>query len=292
MKWLREPLVHFLALGASLFLLFSWVGDSGDSVSGEVMVTAGQIEIMVEGFSRTWQRPPTAEEITGLIDDYIREEIYYREALAMGLDRDDTIIRRRLRQKMEFFTDDLLAAIDPGEDELRGYLANNLEKFRVASRVSFEHIYLNSDRRGVESASDAESLLERLQQGEAGQDVSTLGDSLPLPREYSNAPIDRVGSRFGGEFAARLVELPVGQWTGPVESGFGLHLVFISEREDGEVPPFEDVREIVEREWRAEEREVAKESFYQTLRQRYSVVVEDPAGAGVRNEAGAAGASR
>jgi hypothetical protein len=276
MKWLREPLVHFLALGAALFVVFSLIGGSDEDSSDQIVVSAAQIEIMAEGFARTWQRPPIAQEVTGLIDDYIRDEIYYREALAMGLDRDDTIIRRRLRQKMEFFTDDLQAAVVPGEEQLRAYLEADPEKFRVPARVSFEHIYLNTDQRGAKASSDAESLLTRLQEGGSGLELSALGDPLPLPREYVNAPADRVGGRFGGGFAQRLVELPVGTWSGPVESGFGLHLVLVTERQEGAIPPYEDIEDIIEREWRAEQRNTVKEAFYQTLRQRYSVVVEEP----------------
>ena len=276
MKWLREPLVHFLALGAGLFLLYGLVGGAEEDSSDQIVVSAAQIEVMAEGFSRTWQRPPIAQEVTGLLDDYIRDEIYYREALAMGLDRDDTIIRRRLRQKMEFFTDDLQAAVVPGEEQLRSYLEANPEKFRVPARVSFEHIYLSTDQRGAQAMSDAEGLLVRLRDEGSRLDVSALGDPLPLPREYVDAPADRVGNRFGGVFAERLVELPVGTWSGPVESGFGLHLVLVTERRDGEVPPYEDIEGIIEREWRAEQRNTVKEAFYQTLRQRYSVVVEEP----------------
>jgi hypothetical protein len=293
MKWLREPLVHFLALGAGLFLLFSLVGGVEEDSSDQIVVSAAQIEIMAEGFARTWQRPPIAQEVTGLIDDYIRDEIYYREALAMGLDRDDTIIRRRLRQKMEFFTDDLQAAVVPEEEQLRVYLDANPEKFRVPARVSFEHIYLNADQRGAQASSDAESLLARLQEGDPDLDLSALGDPLPLPREYVNAPADRVGSRFGGGFAERLVESPVGTWSGPIESGFGLHLVLVTERRDGEVPAYEDIEDIIEREWRAEQRNTVKEAFYQTLRQRYSVVVEEPTfGDGEPGEADAGEESR
>jgi len=274
-RWRREPLVHFLVLGAALFLLFSWVGGANEGGSSEVLVSAGQIELIAESFARTWQRPPTAQELTGLIDEHIREEIYYREALAMDLDRDDTIIRRRLRQKMEFFTDDLQAAVDPTEEDLRAYLEANQEKFRVSARVSFDHIYLSSDRRGEQTRSDAEGLLARLQRQEPGLDVDGLGDPLPLPRRYPDAPLDKVGSRFGGVFAESLVGLPVGTWAGPVESGFGLHLVLISDLERGKIPPFEEIPELVEREWRADERTAAKEDFYQTLRRRYSVVVEE-----------------
>lgn len=293
MRWLREPLVHFLALGAGLFLLFALVGGSDEDRTDRIEVPAAQVELLAEGFVRTWQRPPSPQEIRELVDDHIRDEIYYREALAMGLDRDDVIIRRRMRQKLEFFTDDMLAAVEPGEDVLRSYLAENETKFLVAGTLSFEHIYFNSDQRGEAAVDDAEGLRTRLEAAGSELETEELGDRLPLPRKYSDAPTDKLATRLGSAFVEQLVDLPVGEWSGPVESGFGLHLVFVRARQPGEVPAFEAVREVVEREWRAEEREKAKEAFYLSLRERYEVIVEEVSAAGSADEASeAAGASR
>ena len=276
MKWLREPLVHFLALGAGLFLLFDVVGEREDNRADRVVVSAAQVELLAEGFAGTWQRPPTAQELEGLVEDHVREEIYYREALAMGLDRDDVIVRRRMRQKLEFLADDMLAAVEPTEEELRGFLAENPETFRVASRVTFEHIYFSRDRRGDAAAADARRLLQRLEAGAGGLDVAELGDRPPVPRKYTDAPADKLASRFGSAFVEQLPALPEGRWAGPIESGYGLHLMRIRDRQPGRVPAFEEVREAVEREWRAAERQEASEAFYQGLRQRYEVIVEGP----------------
>ena len=276
MKWLREPLVHFLALGAGLFLLFAVVGGSDNDRTDRITITSAQVELLAEGFARTWQRPPSSQDMVGLIDDFVRDEIYYREAIAMGLDRDDTIIKRRMRQKLEFFTDDVIAAVEPTDEELSAYLADNQTKFLVAGRVSFEHIYFNADRRGETAAGDAERLRARLSAAGGELDFKDLGDRLPLPRKYADAPIDKVGTRFGARFAEALTDLPVGEWAGPIESGYGLHLVLVSDRQPGNVPAFDEIREVVEREWRAERREEAKETFYQGLRERYEVIVEDP----------------
>ena len=280
MKLLREPLIHFLALGAGLFLLFALVGGSDDDRTDRITVSTGQIELLAEGFARTWQRPPTPQELSGLVDDHIREEIYYREAMAMGLDRNDTIVRRRMRQKLEFFTDDMLAAVEPSDEELEAYLAENQERFRVAGRISFEHIYFNADRRGDAAAGDAERLRVRLA---AAPELETeqFGDGLPLPRKYADAPADKVGSRFGSVFAEQLADVSVGEWAGPIESGFGLHLVFVRDRQPGRVPDFDEIRVVVEREWRAERRVEAKEMFYQGLRERYEVIVEEPPAAAI-----------
>ena len=278
MKWLREPLVHFLALGAGLFLLFALLGDSSGR-DDRVVVSAAQVELLAQGFARTWQRPPSPEELDGLVEEYVREEIYYREALAMGLDRDDTIVRRRMRQKLEFFADDLIAGVEPSEEDLRAYLAEDPETFREAGRVTFQHVYFNRDRRGEAAVDDAEDLRERLAAGEEDEDLEDLGDRLPLPRRYREAPTDKLAGRFGSIFVEQLAGLPVGEWAGPIESGYGLHLVRIESRQAGRVPGLEEVRDAVEREWRAARREEAKEAFYRGLRERYNVTVEKPAAA-------------
>ena len=277
MKLLREPLFHFLILGAGLFALFGLVGDSEESRTGRIVVTVGQIQRLTEGWARTWQRPPTQQELNGLVEDFIREEVFYREALAMGLDRDDMIVRRRLRQKLEFLTDDIVSTVEPTEEQLRDHLAENAEQFRVDSSLSFDHVYFNRDRRGDAVTRDAEELLSRLETATSDVDLAALGDPLLLPGEYQQASLSEIAGRFGREFAVQLAELPVGRWVGPVESGYGLHLVLIRERIPGEAPAFEDVREAVEREWGAARRKAAAETFYQGLRERYSVVVEGAA---------------
>ena len=277
MRVLREPLVHFLALGAALFLLARWVGDSEQEVD-HIRVSAAQVELLAEGFARTWQRPPTAEELEGLIEDHVREEVYYREALAMGLDRDDTIVRRRLRQKLEFVTDDLLDTVDPTDEELARYLEQHAEAFRVPARVSFDHVYLNRDRRGDGALRDAESLLSRLRVGAADVEPATLGDPLLLPGSFDDVSERSVASQFGADFPARLAELPADHWAGPVESGYGLHVVRIRERRAAADPTLEEVRDAVEREWRSARRQQAAEAFYRSLRERYSIVVERPGG--------------
>lgn len=139
--WLHEPLVHFLAIGAGLFLLFAWRGDRAGGDSGRIVVTRARIEHLATGFARTWQRPPTEQELTGLVQDYVKEEAYVREATAMGLDRDDTIIRRRLRQKLEFLTEDALEALNPTDADLRSYLKDHPDAFRVEPRVAFRQVF-------------------------------------------------------------------------------------------------------------------------------------------------------
>lgn len=277
-RWHREPLVHFLALGAGLFLLYGAVRtpEREDSV---IELTAGDIEQLVRTFEGTFVRPPTATELEGLIEERIQEEVLYREALAMGLDRDDGAIRRRLRQKVEFVFNDIAGLVDPTEADLQAYLDDHEETYRHPSRVSFRQIYLNQDRRGDAALADAERLLAKLQEdpqiADAG-DSGRLGDPLPLPNDYESVSETELVKLFGRDFPKGLEELPLGRWAGPVRSGYGLHLIRIRERVPGEVPAFEEVRKVVRRDWSAENRRKSARAFYEGLRKRYTVHVERP----------------
>ena len=276
MKLVREPLVHFLLLGLGLFVLFGIVGDADDAPPGRIDIPGARVAQLTEIFTRTWQRPPTEQELEGLIEDHIREEVYYREALAMGLDRDDTIVRRRLRQKLEFFTDDLVASVAPTEKQLEAYRSEHADTFRVPATLSFRQIYFNRDRRGKQATSDAESLLVQLNGGGSEVDTAGSGDSLMLPGDYDRVSEVDIDRGFGNGFGAALADLPLGRWSGPVESGYGLHLVLIRQRQPGSAPALVEVREVVEREWRNARRQEATEAFYRGLRERYVVSVERP----------------
>jgi hypothetical protein len=273
MTWLREPLVHFLVLGAALFLLHGAVA-APEREEDVIHLTAGEIEQAALIFQKTFQRPPTETELEGLIEDRIREEIYYREALAMGLDKGDTVVRRRLRQKVDFLFSDLAGLAEPTDEQLAAYLAEHPEAFRRPSRVSFRHIYLDLDQRGAAAHREAERLLALLRTTEVN--VDALGDRFLLPRNFESVPEKEVTKHFGARFTERLAEVPVGPWVGPVESGFGLHLVQVGERVPGEVPELAEIRPVVAREWSAEHRERATARFYAELRQRYTVNVERP----------------
>src|SRR5262245_12825913 len=157
--WLREPLLHFLVIGAALFGLYRLVGGA-EQGPREIVVSEAQVEALAQNFSRTWMRPPTAAEVRGLVDDYVKEEIYYREAIALGLDRDDTVIRRRLRQKMEFVSDDVAATREPTEADLAAFLESNAESFADPPSLSFRQVFFSGDKRGAGAQSDARQALE------------------------------------------------------------------------------------------------------------------------------------
>ncbi len=275
MKLLREPLVHFLAVGAGLFLLFEVIGGSTSDRTDEIVITPGLTRHIAEVWQKTRQRPPTPSELEGLINEHVREEILYREALAMGLDRDDTIVRRRMRQKIEFLIDDLADTIEPSDQELQDFYAANPEPFRVEPLLSFSHVYLSLDQRGESALADAEILLKLLQQEDTVDDPAAWGDSLLLDRDYELVSEHEVAGLFGSAFAEGLVDLPTGVWSGPVESGYGLHLVLVRERTAGKVPAFEEVRERVHRNFMFDRRREAREAAYVELFKKYTVIRND-----------------
>lgn len=282
-KVFREPLVHFLLAGAALFLLFGAVGDRGSTVgvtgpdSVQIVVSEGDFERLVTGWNKTWQRPPTREELDGLIEDYIAEEIFYREALAMGLDQDDLIIRRRLRQKMEFLVEDLAGQTDPTDEQLEQFMQEDADNYRIGGLTSFAHVYVNPDDRGEAAVEYAERLLEELSASSDAVDLGTVGDRLlMLPSEFESASERDVQALLGTQFAERLPDVPVGEWTGPVESGYGLHLVRVSERSGGRMPALAEVRDDVLRDWQLANREQTNREVYERFREKYEVVVERP----------------
>ena len=232
---------------------------------------------MLQAWARTWQRPPTPDEVERVIEEHIREEIYYREALALGLERDDTIIRRRLRQKMEFLAEDFQQAGDPGDAELEAYLEANADRFHEPALLTFRHIYFSPDRRGDAAPGDAQRVRADLTSETEPAEIEKLGDPFFLEREFDASSENDIARVFGREFVPKLLALTPGEWSGPLQSGFGYHLVLVTERVDGRAPALDEIRDSVLSEWRSEERERAAEEFYQSLRARYTVTVEMPA---------------
>jgi len=273
-SWLREPLLHFLLIGAALFVLFNLKNDGDTGAPRDIVISESRVEALAENFARTWMRPPTPQELRGLVNDYIAEEVYYREAIAMGLDRDDVVIRRRLRQKMEFISEDVASAVEPTDGQLQEYLDGNKEKFLEPPRISFEQVYVSSERRGEATRPHAERILADLVAGRGPADAQELGDPTLLPPGLESASLQEIANAFGTEFAAQVEEAPVGQWTGPLQSGFGLHLVRVDERQSGSLPTLANIRPIVLREWQAEQRQEANAAFLAKLRAKYDVRVE------------------
>ena len=277
-KVLREPLLHFLILGAGIFLVYFVVNDRAGVSSERIVVDENQALRLAEQFQRTWMRPPTRQELQGLTEDFVREEILYREAQALGLDQDDLIIRRRLRQKMEFLSTDLIEQKTPTDAELQAFLEANKDRFRMPERSSFKQVYLNPYRSAGDVKGAAARLLVRLNaQPDLDADPKLIGDATMLPAKFDGATPREVDNVFGRGFAEAIENAPTDRWAGPFESSYGLHLVRMTAREAGSLPTLEEVHSIIEREWFAERRRAANDEFYQALRQRYDVEIRLPA---------------
>jgi hypothetical protein len=212
-RLLKEPLVHFLALALVIFAVYGVINTSEAEKPDRIVITGPKIEQIAGLFAKAWQRPPTVAELKDLIDDYVKEEILVREALALRLDKDDTVIRRRLRLKMEFLSDAESEALSPTEAELGAYLRANPGKFEIDPMIAFRQIYLNPERRGGRLDQDAASILEVLRSG-ARPDPSALGDSTLLPSELPTTSKSSIGEIFGREFAEALRNTTPGQWSG------------------------------------------------------------------------------
>ena len=276
--WLREPLLHFLLIGAALFLLFHFLSGGRSEAPREIVVGEARVEALAENFAKTWMRPPTAQELKGLADDYVAEEVYYREAIAMGLDRDDTVIRRRLRQKMEFISEDLASAVQPTDAQLQEYLERHADKFVRASRLTFQQVFFSGEKRGQDAGRDAERLLAELQAGRGPANPLDAGDPTLLPAVMESASSQEIANTFGSEFAAKVEEAPVGQWAGPFESGYGVHVVRVDQRDPGVMPTLAEIRPLVEREWASEQRTRTNKELLDKLLAKYEVRIEGPLG--------------
>jgi hypothetical protein len=270
----RDPLFHFLLLGAAIFAIYGFAKRHSTDKQEEILVTQGTIENLVTGFTRTWQRPPTEEEFRGLIRDYIREEAAYRQALAMGLDRDDMMVRRRLRQKLEFLSDDLASRTEPSDKDLQAFLEAHPELFQKEALFSYQQIYLNPQVHGANLPRDESRLLNLLQKAAQRPDLAGLGDPFLLPQSFQSISLAEVKKTFGEQFASGFSALPIGQWRGPVSSSYGSHFIFLSQRSAGYLPALADVRDQVRREWLDAKRIEATDRFYETLLRRYTVKIE------------------
>jgi hypothetical protein len=278
---LREPLIHFLLIGALLFLLFEVFDDPAGSQSSRIVITNGQIEYLKARFAKTWQRQPTGQELQELINGHVREEILYREALALGLDKNDMVVRRRMTQKLELMSDDIAGITVPTDDDLQKYMEEHPESFRIEPQVSFSHVFVSIDKRGEEAFDEAARLLALLT-GEGSESApEELGDHLMLPNSYNLSYANEIAKIFGGQFSRKLLDSKPGQWTGPILSGYGLHLVLVTEHVPGRMPLLDEVRKTVEWEWTTAHRKTLKENIYKELREKYTVVFEEPlSGAG------------
>ena len=278
MKLLREPLLHFMVIGAAIYLSYGVFADPAPEANDKtIVVRAGEVEWMQTSWQKTWKRPPTDKEMDGLIQQYIRETVLYREALTMGLNQHDGVIRRRLAQKMEFLAKDLVALTPPSEEELQAYFTLHQDRYQEPARYTFTQVFFDPDKRGDATLADAEKIKATLiAQGDAIENAGALGDGFMLQNYYPETDPSEIQKYFGSGFTVSLLELSPGEWHGPVLSGYGVHLVYVSHISEPPAPVFAEMHERVTQDWKTDKGEDLNEKFYASLRDRYTIVIETP----------------
>jgi peptidyl-prolyl cis-trans isomerase C len=273
----RQPLVHFLVIGAVIGLLHGWLYDrDADRTNMTIRITAADLARTEAEWQARWNRPPTPGELEGLITSRVREAALYREAVAMGLNQNDPIIRRVLVQKLERIARDLVEfSLSPTDQDLQGYFAENTERYRPSPLITFTHVFVDPDRREDRTLPDAAKILAELQSlGEPGEGIQEYGDPFMLQLYYPEKEEQRIGSLFGREFARSVFELATGEWHGPVLSGYGTHLVYVHGIHEFPDPVFSEVREQVTQDWIDENRKTITDQYFAGLLARYDVVIE------------------
>ena len=268
LKLIREPVVLFFIIGFLLFILYARTSDLVEQGNKQIFVSQAQIEGLEETFTKTWNRSPSEDEITALVNDFIMDEIFYKEALAMGLDKTDLTVKRRLRQIIEMMMDDY-AKIYPSEDQLRSYLSENPEKFQRDSRFSFIQLHFPTEEK-----EQATQFLSRLQTNNTTLEEYAGGLRM-IPDRFENESESNIEKLFGQYFTGELLEMETGNWEGPLASPYGWHLLQIREKIEGEVPELNDIWDQVEREWSEERKKEIKEEQYRIMREHYSITVEE-----------------
>jgi hypothetical protein len=289
MRFLRDPLLHFVILGAALLLVYALATGAFSSTDvRRIEIGESEIELLAGRFERQWGRAPLPEELRGLLEARVREEVLYREALTVGLDRNDSVVRRRMVQKMELLTEDLALLADPTESELRTFFEEHREEYRVPPRLSFSHVYFNTDRRGAESEEDARRVLSGLRaETPTPRRAPERGDSTMIGYDYARVTPDEVRRVFGTRFADAVFDLDPG-WQGPVVSGYGLHLVHVGERVEGRIPEYEEVRDRLVEHYNRVRRDRASDALYESLASRYEIVIDGETVAGFPSTGAAA----
>jgi len=272
---LREPLLHFLLIGAALFFIYNLQNESVVD-NNRIVISQVKIDHLITLWEKKRQRLPTQTELQSMINQQIREEVMVREALVMGLDKNDGVVRRRLAQKVEFIFADLAALVNPTETELQDYLSTHSDKFKLPARINFEQVFIDISKHPSNLQVYTNRLLNELLQADSNIDINTMGDSLLLAQQYKQQTEHDVSRLFGKDFASELFTLAVGNWQGPVQSGYGLHLIRIKNKAENQQPELNTLREKVRIEWLAQQRRDMDKAFYNSLRQRYEIIVEKP----------------
>src|SRR5271167_3667433 len=277
--WSREPLLHFLLLGLLLFAAYAYMqrGRGGVESSKQIAISLDDLRTIDLYFESQWHRQPTPAEFQAMVEDKVHEEVLYREALAMGLDKDDTIVKRRMAQKMQFLAEDVAAAHEPSTAELKAWFEKNSNKFALPSRISFRHLYFSPDKRGKNAQEDAAKVLAKIMgQPEDSTLAVSLADRFMFQDYYGDRAPSAIAKELGPPFAVALEKVKPGSWQGPIESGYGWHLVYVDTVIPGRIPAFEEMEPDVKTAWLAEQKQQAWQKAYQAMRAKYTVLLPNP----------------
>src|SRR6266481_585325 len=275
-QWLREPLLHFVLIGVALFAIYRVLQPSGagQNDAKKIVLTEDDLTQMTVTWRAQGRPPPTQEEMQSLLEEKIRQEVLYREALALGLDKDDTIVKRRMVQKMEFLAEDLSDLREPGRDELKTWFAKNSERFTLPGRVSFRHLYFSFDKHGAKTPEAAAEVLKQVAAKPADSaEAAAWADAFMFQDYYGDRSFDEIAKTFGPPFAKALFHVKPGSWQGPIESGYGWHLVFIDSLTPARAPEFEEVEADVKTAWVGEQRAEFKRKAFEAMRSGYEIVI-------------------
>ena len=273
-RWLREPLLHFLLAGALIFAIYQLLNPAANRTdrANQIVLTKDDLRQLAVHWLAQGRPLPTADQMHALIEQRVSEEILFREAVALGLDKDDEIIKRRLAQKMDFLAADIAALQDPGDAELRAWYAQNSDRFALPPRASFRHLYFSFDRPGARDR--AAGILDKISGKPAdAPEVATVADPFMFQDYYAERAPDQIAKEFGPDFAKAVFQLKPGAWQGPIQSGYGWHLVFVDAIEPGRVPAFEEVEPDVKSAWLDQKQREIKRIAFEAMRARYTVVV-------------------
>lgn len=263
----REPVSLFFILGSLLFLFYSAASNYYIKKNNEITISSTQLALLKDSFEKTWNRAVNETELQALIENHIKDEVFYREAVLMGLDKSDLAIKRRLRQIMELVLDDY-SSVYPSESQLQKYLSEHPDKFRQDDRISFTHQYFSMDEK-----QEGVNRLSLLQKG-ASSDEKYINRLSLIPEQFENESLSEIVRSFGDFFSKQLFKLEKGTWQGPLESAYGWHLVLVSRRSEGIVPPLSEIWDQVEREWALEKKQEMKAQQFEKMRARYTISVE------------------
>ena len=278
-QWLKEPLFHFMFIGAGIFVLYGLTANEPIDEESRIEISSVRADRMVTLWEKRWNRPPTQEEFNGLTKAYIKEEVLYKEALAMGLDADDPVVRRRMAQKVEFISNDMMTLETPTDKELQAYLDAHSSKYQLAGEMSFKQVYFNPSKHDASMEKEARELLAKLSQENHNLDVSTLGDTFLHGSAFKNIKEFEVNRMMGKAFTKKLFEQVTNKWVGVISSSYGLHLLYIESKQEAKIASLELAREAVISDWESDERKRINEVFVNNLSEQYTITIAQPTSA-------------